>query len=361
MKNNPRLKLNLIPEISGNEFKTRSYILKLLKNTQPSSVILSHDSNSIIAIYNGIESGKSIAFRADMDALPIDNGSAHLCGHDGHTAILLSYAKTLKNKKNFTGQVILIFQAEEETGKGAKKVMNLLEQNQIYIDYIFGYHNLPSFQEKQIILNHNIFASASNGLIIRLKGLQSHASEPEKGINPSLAIASLITMLNSITDNLKSIGFTQATIVHCKIGNLDFGISPAHGEIALTLRAYRESDLYTLNEKIMSNAKRIAEWHKLELSFETIDEFPQTKNNTDTSHLLKDICIENSLSYLEKCEPFKWSEDFGYYLKKYNGAYFGVGAGFDALNLHHPDYIFNDSLIPFASQFLNQIIKKLNP
>lgn len=360
MSNKQRLKLNSIPESSGKEYKTKAIILKYLKKTDPSFIIQSEVSNGIVAIYQGAHSGKSIAFRADIDALPTENGYAHLCGHDGHTAILLEYAKTLKNKKSFSGQVLLIFQPEEETGLGAKKMIELLTQHQVKIDYIFGFHNLPSFSENQIVLNHNIFASASNGLIIRLKGLQAHASEPEKGISPSLAIASLITMLNSITENLKCIGFTQATIIFCKIGSLNFGISPDQAEIALTLRAYRESDLITLNDKIISNAQKIAEWHNLEISSELLDEFPQTKNNTESSLFLKQICIDNSIPFLEQNEPFKWSEDFGHYLKIFNGAFFGIGAGENALNLHHPEYSFNDALIANSSSFLDLIVKKLN-
>jgi len=132
-----------------------------------------------------------------IDALPIqeantgityysqNKGVAHLCGHDGHTAILLALAKRLSENKPETGCIVLLFQPAEETGQGAKAVLEDKNFQKIEPDYVIGFHNLPGLKKGMVFFRENTFAAASRGIIIRFQGKTAHAAEPEKGItNP---------------------------------------------------------------------------------------------------------------------------------------------------------------------------------
>lgn len=353
-----RHELNNLAELSGQEINTTNYIKNYLLNNNPDQLIQLKNNTGLIAIFNSNKTGNNLAFRADIDALPCNNKVKHLCGHDGHTAILLTFSDYLKDRNNFQGSVILIFQPSEEIGKGALLILESIREHQVKIDMIFGFHNLPAYSENQIIINPKTFASASNGLLIKFKGISAHASEPDKGINPASACASAILMLDKISQSIQGLGFTQTTLIYTKIGDLNFGISPDIAEIAITLRAFRDIDLELLNHKVRDNISRIAEWHSLNVSFEIMDPFPATLNNPEVTTRFKTLLEQMKVDYLEQIEPFRWSEDFGHYLQNYPGTFFGIGVGNDYTNLHNPDYDFNDNVILPTVNVLKLLLDK---
>lgn len=114
-------------------------------------------------------------------------------------------------------------------------------------DYIFGIHNIPGFEKNLILLRKNTFAAASRGMIIRLNGKTSHASEPEKGISPSLAMIDIIRFFNEINQDTKNFtSLVMATIVHARLGEIAFGVSPGFAEVMVTLRSFSDDDMVKL-------------------------------------------------------------------------------------------------------------------
>jgi len=148
-------------------------------------------------------------------------------------AIVAGLAERLHTHRPESGSVILLFQPAEETGEGADRVLSDSKFDQIQPDYVLALHNLPGYPLGQIIVREGVFASASSGLRIHLKGKTSHAAEPETGNSPALAVAQLIQVLSSIPQYYTSLHEpAQATVIHAKVGDVAFGTSPGEGSSA---------------------------------------------------------------------------------------------------------------------------------
>ena len=172
-----RKELHKNPEVSGKEVQTAKRIISFLENYPPDEMITEVGTTGILAIYKGKTVGKTVLFRCELDALPIDeintfdhrslvNGVSHKCGHDGHMAILCGLATELHFKRPETGTVILLFQPAEEDGTGAEKVFNDLKF--IYNpDFAFALHNIPGYKTNQIVVKNNTFSCAVNSLTKR--------------------------------------------------------------------------------------------------------------------------------------------------------------------------------------------------
>ncbi|MCK4980023.1 MAG: amidohydrolase [Candidatus Delongbacteria bacterium] len=359
-----RRELHSRPELSGKEVNTVEYLKNILKDLNPDSVL--EIEGSLIVVFHGEEKGKNIAFRADMDALPIQElntfeyasetpNVAHLCGHDGHTAILLGLAEKVSQNKPKAGSVILIFQSAEETGQGAKLLMNNKNFIDLNIDEIYGFHNIPGYELGAVLLKSGQFTTASKGMIIKLIGASSHASDPEKGINPIPAmnkILSEIERLNSSKEYQNSSSFV--TVVGVKSGDKNFGISPGNAEVYMTIRSNSNEDMNKLTHLIGSYISDTG----LKYSIEHCEEFPVVKNDLELSTAIESVCDNNSLKKTNLTEPFPWSEDFGYYTEKIKGVFFGIGAGTEHSPLHDPNYDFPEVVIDTSVKILYLICDK---
>ncbi len=362
-----RKELYLKAEISGEEANTNSTIVDLLKMFYPDKIINNlNNSYSLACIFRGKEGGSTVCFRADIDALPIEDkldnsGSkrsiSHKCGHDGHTATLLAFAEKLKDR-NFKGTAVLLFQAEEETGQGAAKVMADKRFLDLNIDMFYAFHNLPGFPENALVVRDGTFASASKGMIIELQGQTSHASEPELGNSPALALTALIH--NMIALPQRNTNFHQSnlvTIIYASLGEKAFGTSPGFAELRATLRSSSEIDMNAMCKDAEQLAFGISKTYDLKCKISYEEEFPATVNHKMANNSIRIAAEKLNLRLIEKDTPFPWSEDFGHYLQYKPGAYFGIGAGLNAKNLHHPEYEFNDQIIKTGVEVFFELLQ----
>ncbi len=196
------------PEVSNDEYNTSERIINFIKKFNPDEIIKLGETGVAFA-FNGKEKGKTVVFRAELDALPIQEKSgveyasvndhvAHACGHDGHMAILTGLAQKISENRPERGRVIMLFQPAEEVEQGARDVVENPKFNDIKPDYMFALHNVPGFEKHKIILKKGSFASASKGMTIKLTGKTAHAAEPENGISPADAISEMIKKLHAI-------------------------------------------------------------------------------------------------------------------------------------------------------------------
>ena len=231
-----RHELHKNPELSGNESATKRLLMDFIESETRFAVV---DCGKWFYASRYIEGTKATAFRADMDALPMDEsisiphastnpGVSHKCGHDGHCSALCGLALEL-DAVPLTRSVYLIFQHSEENGQGARECSGLLRERSI--SEIYAFHNWSGFPEKSIIVREGVCQCSSAGITLKFEGKASHASTPEKGINPAYAIAELVSEIESMRDKV------LCTIVNISVGGKNFGISPADGEISLTVRA----------------------------------------------------------------------------------------------------------------------------
>ena len=351
-----RHELHNHPGISGDERFAHDLIVERLAAARPDAVHTHVGGFGVVAVWGKDRSLPTIAVRGDIDALP----TGHRCGHDGHTTILLQVAEMIGNKELPKGHnIILIFQPEEETGTGSQKILDAGILPPYNIRAIYGFHNLPGFPLGTAILNYHTFAAASTGVIYHLVGRQTHASTPEKGINPGLAIAEIIYEFNRLNSpaNASDNKFRQSTLIGIRAGEEAFGTSAGDAEIMFTLRAFTNSTMQQLLADARAIAGEVAAKSSLELSVMLQEPFGATENVSACVDEIEKAAAMLSLPVTYCHEPFRWSEDFGEFLRIFPGAMFGIGSGEKHPELHHPDYDFPDDLTVSAAKLFFQLVK----
>ena len=347
-----RRKLHSNPGVSGSEWFAHDLVVSELHNLHPTEVHEHVGGYGVVAFWKSPNpDARTLAFRADIDALPI----GHRCGHDGHTAVMLCFAEMVDREQERKCNVVLVFQPEEETGRGAAKIVESGILQRYKVDAIFAFHNLPGFAEGTVVLNEGTFAAASTGVVYRLQGRATHASTPEKGINPGLASAEIIQRFSSTLNTGASSSDTrQSTLVCCRIGEEAFGTSAGSAEIMFTLRAFTNSAMHLLLDSADSIVRETAQREHLQVARELREPFRATENTTDLVRRMRQI-LEPFHTVVTLDRPFRWSEDFAEYLQLFPGVLFGIGSGVNHPELHHPEYDFPDGIIRGAADCFRMI------
>lgn len=364
-----RHKFHQYPELSNKEFKTAELINKFMQENSPDKEYRVGSTGRLFVYESGIN-GPVTVFRADMDALPIQetgdvvykstvNGVGHMCGHDGHMSILLGLAKHISTVRPQSGTVALLFQPAEECEQGAADVVAEHVFKALVPDMIFGIHNIPGFVKNSVIVKQNTFAAASKGMVIKLFGKTSHAAEPEKGINPAQAISEIVSDFNHLCASCMMFeDMVNLTVVNIQLGEIAFGTSPGYGEIRVTLRAYRNGDMKILTNECEDIISVVCEKERLRSKVYYVEDFPATVNNDSCNKLIINSAKDNNFKVVTLEQPNSWSEDFGYYTNVYKGGFFGIGAGINHAALHNSDYDFPDEIIETGISMLFTIYKK---
>ena len=366
-----RKELHHNPELSGKEFKTGNLILQFCSRFQPSRIIEKLGKTGLALIFDSKKPGNTLLFRADMDALPIEEdieipytspkkSLSHKCGHDGHMAILSGLAFLLHQHPIRNGKVILLFQPAEEVGKGALAVLHDAKFREITPDYVFALHNLPGYPRNSIQVREGIFSLASEGLHIHLKGHASHAAYPEQGISPLPAVVELLDKLPKLADRKRfQTDFGQITITYAKIGRFGFGTVPGVAEIALTMRATENTLLEQLDANVSKAVAKIATQYYLEENIKRFEPFHPTQNDIKAVQSIRNVANRHHFALIELAEPFRWSEDFGQFTSRFKGAMFGLGAGENHSDLHTWYYDFPDEILETGIKMFFGLIQDL--
>ncbi len=346
------------PELSGEEEKTAAYIAEQLQALQPTKLIKGIGGHGLAAIFDSGEDGPSLLYRSELDALPIEEENdfghrserqtvSHKCGHDGHMAIVLGFARYVAQYPPDSGRVIILFQPAEEIGAGAEWMLADPKFEELLpVDYAFALHNLPGYPLGQIVYKRGPFSAAVKSLIIRLYGKTSHAGEPENGINPAMAIAEVIKEAHiACQPDVEQEGFAILTPVHIKMGEIAYGVSAGYGEIHLTIRTWTEKEMSELSARLLKYVSKVAIRHNLRAETEWTNVFRTTRNEEEVVDIIEQAALDNGYDSVQRKRPFKWGEDFGAFTQRFRGAMFGLGAGEDQPALHNPDYDFPDETI----------------
>ncbi|MBD3284983.1 amidohydrolase [candidate division WOR-3 bacterium] len=367
-----RRNLHSRPELSREEAETAKTVAETLEKFNPTEVITGLGGHGVAGVFDTGKQGPAIMLRADLDALPIEEendfeyisknpGVAHSCGHDGHMSIMVGAAEQLsKILPNLKGRIVLLFQPAEEIAFGAKAVLEDEKFKRIEPDYVFGLHNLPGFPEGSIISIKGEFASASQGLVAKFKGKTSHAGEPQHGYNPVLAMTAAIHGLMAIPSMHTPIERSAlVTVIHARLGEVAFGTSPGYAEVMATFRSHRNLEMQVMEARAEELIQGIAGTYGLQSSTEWVEVFPAICNNDECVGIIEHAAIDAGAEIVHPEFPFSWTEDFSYYLQRYKGAFFGLGAGVDHPQLHNPDYDFPDRIIPKGLEVYINIVKSL--
>ncbi|MDF9796996.1 amidohydrolase [Catalinimonas alkaloidigena] len=366
-----RHELHEHPELSGQEINTADAILNFLKPTQPDHIHTNVGGHGIIMTYESGKPGPHLMFRAELDALRIEEKNdiayksrfserGHLCGHDGHMSILAGLGFYLSESRPAYGKVSLLYQPAEETGEGGSQVIESDAWQEQKPDYLFALHNLPGFPLNKLLLKPGIFAAASQGMKTILRGKTAHAARPEQAKSPALALSHIIQDLHDFKSaNTEYDDFVLLTVVHAVLGTPSYGITPGLAELGVTLRSFRNEDMTTLQHWAESVISRWANSEGLTYDFQYSEVFPATINHPEAYQFLTDAVAGLDVSSEVLDTPFRWSEDFGYYTRDCKTCFFGLGAGRDTPDLHHENYDFPDEIIATGLQVFTAIIKNI--
>lgn len=365
-----RKQLHQYAETAHQERQTSEFVAEMLRKAGVRHIRDGIGGYGLLATIDSGRPGPALMFRAELDALPIDetismphgslnDGLAHKCGHDGHMTVLIGLARWLREHPVSRGKVHLVFQPAEETGEGAERMFEDHKMSDINPDFVFALHNLPGFPLHSVLLREDVFAAGSAGLIIRYAGNTAHAAHPDQGRSPAPAVASIIPALPELPGKVLQAGrYGLATIIHVRIGDPAFGTTPGKATVMATLRAWDPEDLDRLRKEAVKLAKEIAGEHNLECDHEWTEIFHPTVNSTDAVDLVR-RAAENvsAVTEIRQMEhPFSWSEDFGRFTGRYPGALFGLGSGENHAHLHDTRYDFPDELLDTGVRLFAGII-----
>ena len=314
------------PEIAYQEKITSKFIANKLKDFGV-EVIEEFGKTGVVGIIQGKENKgqeKSIAIRADMDALPMtektnlpysskNEGAMHACGHDGHSTMLLGAAKYLSETKNFYGKVYCVFQPAEEGGNaGAKAMIDDGLFKKFKIDSVWGIHNWPGIPVGEAVI-HEGFAMAGGDIIVfEVKGKGGHAAQPQYANDPMVAAGLTITALQSLISRQLD-PFKSAVLSITKIeGGSAFNVIPDTVTIGGTLRSTDQKNRNEMLDKIKKVVSNTCAISNCEVNIEIRPGYPPTINNKEcaklASKIFKKTFGDNSINLKET--PTMGSEDF---------------------------------------------------
>lgn len=367
-----RHELHQYPELSGQEVDTADRIARFIERYQPDQTFRNLSGSSFAVVYQGENDGTSLLFRCELDALPIHETShsiaykssleavAHSCGHDGHMAILASLAMALHQQRPQSGRVILLFQAAEETGKGAKPLVEALKLNKLVPEYSFALHNMPKMHMNQVAIKNGFFNCASVGMEIELLGKTSHASHPENGISPCDAMCEILAEVKQINQEFKQHdAFCLISINHASLGEEAFGITAGHAKVMLTLRSESDDLLDKMKNQMDVFVQKASQKHNLGYDIGYDEPFEASINNDEASDKIRAACDDEAIGVTELNAAWRASEDFGQYANISKSAMFMLGAGMEQPYLHNPDFDFPDELIATGHNIFHRLIDNI--
>ena len=316
---------------------------------------------------------RSVAVRADMDALPITEatgkpyasqapGAMHACGHDGHTTMLLGAAQQLARTKQFSGTVHLVFQPAEEAGKnsGAQRMIadGLFER--FPCDAIFGLHNHPGYPVGTFMFGAGPFMSASDTVRIVVNGRGGHAARPHLTVDPVMIAGSLIMALQTVVS--RNIDPTQTAVV--TIGTVHAGIAanviPESATLALSVRSFDAGVRQLLERRINELVTGHVQAYGGSVDIDYQRGYPVVVNTAAETELARQVAEElvGAEQVISPFGPVTGSEDFAYYLQHKPGCFLRVGNGEDCPMLHSAKYDFDDRNLTIGAAYWTRLVER---
>lgn len=395
-----RKDLHAHPELGFEETRTASVVASALRSYGVDVVAENVGRTGVVGTIRGREvdpEGASIGLRADMDALPIAEASdvgdvphistapgvMHACGHDGHTATLLAAARQLCSTRNFRGECHVIFQPNEEgvywpdgmdqarDGSGAEQMVRDGLFDRFPCDAVFGLHNWPGMPVGQVGVRAGPLMGSEDNFTIRISGKGGHAAMPHRGVDPLLCGAQVVTALQSLVsrnadpDDGAVVSVTQFNAPAPGCGEGSTNIIADDVELSGTIRCFKPDTRAQLQERLHAvvNGTCSAAGATAEILLQT--GYPSTVNDALSAEQARSAAasIVGAENVVEPT-PTSASEDFAIFLENSPGCYLWIGSdeeGRENFPLHHPQFDFNDKIIPIGSGVFVRLVEQLQP
>lgn len=337
------------PELSFKEVNTSNYVADLLKSFGNIEIVRP-TKTSVIGILKGSKPGKTVAFRADMDALPVQEETglpfsskiknvSHACGHDAHTAMLLGTAKTLsKMKSQISGTVYFLFQHAEEGAPGG--ALEIIESGALKdVQAFFGMHVLPNYPVGHIgILPVGAASTTSDGFNLTINGKGSHGSMPQLGVDPIVVGSEIVNSLQTIISRNVTPGeMAVVTVGKFQSGNAP-NVIPDKAELAASIRTISDPTRQLVEDRIRAIVENVTKAHGATYDLEYIKSYPAIQNDEELNAKAKASAIKAlGKDFVFDAPRMTASEDFSYYKKIAPTSFLVLGVGNGVAN-HNPKF-----------------------
>jgi hippurate hydrolase len=320
---------------------------------------------------------RRIGIRADMDALPIQEttglpyasqhpGKMHACGHDGHTAILLTAARCIAADSQFDGTVHLIFQPAEEGLGGGRRMVEEGLFELFPCDAVFALHNMPGMPVGQFGFRAGAFMPSSDTVILTVRGKGGHGSAPHLAADPVVAAAHIIVTLQTIVS--RNVDPREMAVI--SVGAIHGGdapnVIPDKVEMRLTVRAFRPETRLMLRQRITELVQAQAQTLGVQADVDYHWRYPSLVNDEASTALARQVALDwlGEKGVMPTLDPLTGSEDFSFMLQERPGCYLIVGNGegehhhTGGCMVHNPGYDFNDAILPIAASYWIKLVER---
>ena len=311
--------------------------------------------------------GPRLGLRADMDALPIKEttglpyasrheGKMHACGHDGHTATLLTAARVLAERKSdLCGTLHLIFQPAEEGHGGAKKMVDQGLFELFPCDALYAFHNEPGYPAGHFGFRSGVMYSSSDTALITIRGKGGHGAMPHAAVDPIVVASHLVLALQTIRS--REVDPNDMAVV--TVGAIHAGdapnVIPDTCELRVTIRARCPEVRELLRERITAMAHAQAAVHRATAEVDYLWRYPPVMNDKAATDFAVGVAGEfpGREWLIPDLQPLQASDDFAIMLNEVPGNYFivGNGMGEGGCMVHNSGYDFNDNLLPLTASY----------
>ena len=364
-----RRDLHAHPELCFQEERTSDVIARTL-SAWGIEVHRGLGKTGVVGVIEGRPGRRAIGLRADIDALPMTEhnqfahasrhpGRMHACGHDGHTAMLLSAAQHLAATRDFDGRVILVFQPAEEGGGGAREMIQDGLFERFPMDAIFGLHNWPGMPAGTFAIKDGPCFASSNEFHITIRGKGCHGAMPHLGIDPVPVACQLVQAFQTIvTRNMRPIETGVISVTMIQAGEAT-NVVPDSVTLQGTVRTFTDETLDLIELRMRELSHQLSAAFGATAEFEFQRNYPPTINHSAETAFARQVMTEVvGAERVQEFEATMGAEDFSFFLQHKPGAYFVIGNGdgthregghgLGPCTLHNPSYDFNDELIPLG-------------
>ncbi len=348
------------PELRFECHRTAALVAERLRDWGCDEVVEGIGVTGVVGVIHGQRraSGRVVGLRADMDALPIHeatgkpyasihHGKMHACGHDGHTTMLLGAARYLCETRRFDGTVIVIFQPAEEGGAGAKVMCDAGLMTRFGIEEVYGMHNRPGHPLGEFNIRAGAFYAACDEFRITVEGRGGHAAKPHATFDPTVTTSHLILALQTIASrNADPTENIVLSVCGVRSEAQAFNVIPQRVELRGTIRTHDAALRTLVAERLHAICEATCAAHGARAEVEFVEGYPVMINHAAQTEIARQVAQDVS----GQCQEAGYNmggEDFSYMLEERPGAYIVLGAGPGA-GLHHPEYDFNDEIIPYG-------------
>jgi len=319
--------------------------------------------------------GRSLALRADMDALPMAErsdlahaskvaGVHHGCGHDGHTAMLLGAARQLARSRRFAGTVNFVFQPAEEGHGGARAMVRDALFERFPSDAVYALHNWPDLPLGQAQTRAGPIMAAADRFDILVRGRGGHAAQPHQTPDAILAASQLVTQLNTIVARRIDPGESAVLSVTRIEGGHSHNVLPAEVAVTGTVRSFDAATQDRIEAALRAVAQGVAQASETAIEVTYTRYYPATVNSAAEAETALAAARACGLQAGVAARPAFTSEDFAFMLQVRPGAYLWLGQGAGEVGprptrpLHHPCYDFNDAALPLGIGWFTAVVER---